>query len=1356
MDNLSQPPPLPYQYREISPNRSWPHHALLPGALLLLIIVGWYLVITQAKATNETIIRVWQQAELEIVRGAARSVETYMRDQAREHNSKGMVELKQEIFKGYIAPIQLLENGDAWIYAPDHVVYDHSADFPDEYRGKSMAEIFALQSRLGAGHYEEMTAAVMANREGVGWYVWLPEKGQEIAVWTPVQVGEYTWSIGLSTPLPEVLEAFGAARQMRTLQMIMTGATLIALLLLSIWGYVTAQNRRAVQALRESVASYRALAENSPDVIARFDRQERYLYVNRAVLRVVERPPEAFIGKTHHELGFEPEQARYLSERIQQVFATGKSLQGLFEFNGLNGPLIFDWWLIPEFTVEGKVQTVLALARDITELKRAEKVLQERIIALTQPLGDVSELKFEDLFDLDEIQMIQDAFAQATGVASIITDIEGRPITRSSNFCRLCMEIIRATPAGLANCMESDAALGRSNPNGPIIQPCLSAGLMGAGASLMVGERHIANWLIGQVLDSEPDEARMLAYARAIGASETEFRAALAEVPRMSRDQFNQVSQALFLIARQLSKLAVQNVQQARDLARWQQAEAAAARHQEALRRERDLVAQVMETSPVGIVLIDRDGQITFANRQAEGVLGLTRSKITRRTYNSPEWRITDTAGRPMPDNALPFQRAVETRRPVFGVEHAIEWPDGRRVLLSVNAAPLFSQVGQLDSVITTFEDITTQFQAEKALRQSEEKYRLLFNEMLNGFALHEIIRNPSGQPIDYRFLEVNPAFERLTGLRAENLIGKTVLQAMPQTEPYWIERYGRVALTGEPAYFEDYSGELDRYYEVTAFSPSREKFAVIFADVTERKRTEIALRESEERLRTIFEGSPVGIATVALQPQAPLLEVNEAFCRMLGYTKTELACLTLLEISHPDDVQADLEMAQKLVNNEISSYQLEKRFLAKDKRTVWTNLTTSLIRDRTGRPLYGLGIIENITERKQAEAEKERLQRQLLHAQKMEAVGQLAGGIAHDFNNILTAIMGHAGMAQALLTPDHPAVQDLQGVHNSAQRAAGLTRQLLTFARRQVTQDQVLNLNDLILNIHPMLRRLIGEHIELVILPGPDLDLVQIDPHQLEQILVNLVVNARDAMPDGGTLTIKTANASLGQAEAQRYISLSPGHYVVLTVSDTGVGMTAEVKEHIFEPFYTTKPVGKGTGLGLATCFGIVNQHGGHIWVESERGRGSTFMVYLPRSSRPAESELPSHLPGELPRGTETILLVEDEPLVRELAARTLQEQGYTVIQAGNGTEALQLLQAQPQLSFQLLVTDVVMPLLGGPGLAEHLRTRWPDQKVLFMSGYTDVGAVQLRLAEPGFAYLPKPFTVEKLVRQVRQLLDL
>jgi signal transduction histidine kinase len=571
-----------------------------------------------------------------------------------------------------------------------------------------------------------------------------------------------------------------------------------------------------------------------------------------------------------------------------------------------------------------------------------------------------NQINFEDLFDLAEIQAIQDTFAQATGVASIITTVDGRPITRPSNFCRLCQEIIRVTPLGLANCMKSDAKIGSPNPTGPTIQPCLSGGLIDAGASIMVGDHHIANWLIGQIVLDAVDEAQMLAYAQEIGADLDEFRAALAEIPQVSREQFNHVCQSLFLIARQLSKLAVQNLRQAAELAR-----------------------------------------------------------------------------------------------------------------------------------------------------------------------------------------------------------------------------------------------------------------------------------------------------------------------------------------------------------------------------------------------------------RQQAEAEQARLQAQLLQSQKMEAIGQLAGGVAHDFNNILTAIMGHAGMGLMTLPPDHPARQDLEGIQRSAERAAGLTNQLLTFARRQGGQPEILNLNDRVLNMLPMLRRLIGENIELVAILEPALGQVKIDPYQFEQVLLNLVVNARDAMPEGGKLVIKTLNVHCNGDNSSQCQDITPGDYVTLLVNDNGMGMPKKIKEHIFEPFFTTKEIGRGTGLGLATCFGVVRQHYGYIWVESEPGRGATFQIYLPRVKGEAGLKAPVTPSVELPGGTETILLVEDEPVVRMLAARVLREQGYTILEATNGMEALQLLEDQAGQPIQLLLTDMIMPFLGGLKLAEQLRSRWPGLKVLLMSGYPNGVALPDNESETKYTYLQKPFTAETLARQVRQLLE-
>lgn len=397
------------------------------------------------------------------------------------------------------------------------------------------------------------------------------------------------------------------------------------------------------------------------------------------------------------------------------------------------------------------------------------------------------------------------------------------------------------------------------------------------------------------------------------------------------------------------------------------------------------------------------------------------------------------------------------------------------------------------------------------------------------------------------------------------------------------------------------------------------------------------------------------------------------------------------------------------------------------------------------------------LEERKRVEAVKAKLEEQLHQAQKMEAIGRLAGGVAHDFNNLLTAIMGYAALAMQTLPPNHPANKDIQGIHNTTDRAAYLTRQLLAFARRQVFEPKTLNLNDLIRNVEKMLRRLINEDIELVTLLAPDVGLVKADPHQLEQVLINLVVNARDAMPEGGKLTIETANVTLDQEYVQHHLEIIPGDYVQLTVSDIGMGITPEVKSRLFEPFFTTKEFDKGTGLGLATCFGIIKQSGGYIEVDSEWGQGASFKVYLPQVvgeiiSQPAKQETL----GELPRGNEKILLVEDESAVRELAAATLRRQGYTVLEAANGEEALQVTETLANPMFQLLVTDVVMPRLGGKALADRLCKMYPELKVLFISGYADDIIIHYNeILAPGIAFLQKPFSPPILIRKVREVLD-
>ena len=388
----------------------------------------------------------------------------------------------------------------------------------------------------------------------------------------------------------------------------------------------------------------------------------------------------------------------------------------------------------------------------------------------------------------------------------------------------------------------------------------------------------------------------------------------------------------------------------------------------------------------------------------------------------------------------------------------------------------------------------------------------------------------------------------------------------------------------------------------------------------------------------------------------------------------------------------------------------------------------------------------------------RQQLQEQLQQSQKMEAIGRLAGGVAHDFNNMLTPIMGYAQMELAKLPYGDSSAGSLEQIQKAAERAANLTRQLLAFSRRQVVEPKVINLNDIIIDLDQMLRRLLGEDIELVTLPSGTLDLVEADPGQIEQVIMNLAVNARDAMPNGGKLTIETANITLGESDALQHSETSSGPHVMLSVTDTGSGMTQGVQSRIFEPFFTTKGEGKGTGLGLATCFGLAKQSGGHIEIQSELGQGTTFKLYLPRTESAirasvgsGESDRPSVWLG----GTETVLLAEDEPLVRKLVAQVLRDQGYRVMEAATGQEALKIFQSQEPSSVQMLLTDVVMPQMGGIELAQRIKNIQPNTKVLFASGYTQEPLFLAGDSSQEIRFIQKPFIADDLASKVREVLD-
>ena len=530
---------------------------------------------------------------------------------------------------------------------------------------------------------------------------------------------------------------------------------------------------------------------------------------------------------------------------------------------------------------------------------------------------------------------------------------------------------------------------------------------------------------------------------------------------------------------------------------------------------------------------------------------------------------------------------------------------------------------------------------------------------------------------------------------------------------------------------------------------PNTPMLAMLLGGALERDSLLAALATQQETLRAAYEHQLITENTrdlIGMLDQAGCyVYASPSFQHLLGYVPAALTGTAIFDFIHQQDLGALREQWAQIAQH--GAMQATLRYRHADGSWRWIELSAAGIARQDGPAVVIVG--RDITERRLLEA-------QLFDAQKMESIGRLAGGIAHDFNNLLTAISGYASLAIDALPGDHPAHPDLSELQKAAWRASRLTGQLLAFARKQVIEPRALNLNDLILDVEKLLRRLIGEDIELVIRPAATRSQVRADTGQIEQLLINLAVNARDAMPRGGTLTIETANVALGAANEYSHAGISAGPYVLLTVSDTGEGMDAEVLQHVFEPFFTTKRTGQGTGLGLATCYGIVKQHGGHIAIASSPGNGSVAKVYLPRIEevvaerdvyRAAEAKPP-------PQGAETVLLVEDESVVRMLTARVLRTYGYTVLEVGDGNAALRVAQEYAG-SIDLLLTDVIMPQMSGQTLVKHLVLVRPTIKVLFISGYAEDIIVHHGKLDPGVSLLQKPFSPTMLAQKVRDILN-
>jgi two-component system cell cycle sensor histidine kinase/response regulator CckA len=642
----------------------------------------------------------------------------------------------------------------------------------------------------------------------------------------------------------------------------------------------------------------------------------------------------------------------------------------------------------------------------------------------------------------------------------------------------------------------------------------------------------------------------------------------------------------------------------------------------------------------------------------------------------------------------------------------------------------------------------TEQKLANDALRESEKKYRLFLSESPDP----TFFLTSKGQ-----YSYVNRAFADGVGKPAEEIIGKTLWDVFPKDEAdNRFASLSQVFRTVESKVVEVRvpRADGDRYY-VTTITPLKDAKGEMLSaicsskDITDRKRTEEKLRESEEKHRRIIE---VLSDAILLRANDIIIYANSAALKLFRVNHPEeLIGKRYLDLIHPDDRAISAERVKEIIEEDRPASLREHRIMALDGQIMQVESSGAPFKYRGETQVFG--VYRDITERKRAEEEKAKLQDQLLQSQKMESIGRLAGGVAHDFNNMLGVILGHTEMAMEQVDPAQPLHADLTEIRKAAERSSNLTRQLLAFARKQTVSPRVLDLNETVAGMLNMLQRLIGEDIQLAWLPGVNLWPIKMDPSQIDQILANLSVNARDAIAGVGKVTIETENIGFEKAYCADHAGFVPGEYVLLAVSDGGCGMDQEILDKLFEPFFTTKETGKGTGLGLATVYGIVKQNNGFIAVYSEPDRGTTFKIYLPRYRGKAEQAQTEGLQGPVMRGRETVLVVEDEPALLNLNKSMLEKLGYRVMTAGTPGEAIRLAEEHAG-EIHLLLTDVVMPEMNGRDLAKKMLSLYPNLKRLFMSGYTADVIAHHGVLDEGVHFIQKPFSRNDLAAKVREAL--
>ena len=747
-------------------------------------------------------------------------------------------------------------------------------------------------------------------------------------------------------------------------------------------------------------------------------------------------------------------------------------------------------------------------------------------------------------------------------------------------------------------------------------------------------------------------------------------------------------------------------------------------------------LAAIVNSSDDAIFSTTREGVIATWNAGAERMYGYAAEEIKGKSFSTfiPEDRRADLAG--IAERLLRGERLVH-------FEHEDMRKDGSRLQVLLTLSPIKDATGFVTGVSIISRDITERKRAEEELYQSRQMLQSI---------LDTIPQRVFWKDRNMLFLGCNSAFAIDAGLKdPTEIIGKNDYDlAWGETAELYraddklvMEQETPRLNFDEPQNRPDGSLRWLRTNKLPLRDREGEVIGVIgtYEDITERKRVEA----EHTRLVTAIEQAAETLMVTDIR--GTIEYVNPAFTRITGYSREEVLGQNprILKSGKQDQVFYQ-QLWATILRGEIWHGELINR--RKEGNLYTEEMNIAPVRDALGEVTHFIATKQDVTEHKQ-------LGQQLIQAQKMEAVGRLAGGVAHDFNNLLTIINGYAALLSEETSTEDPRRARLKEILMAGERAASLTRQLLAFSRRQVLEPRVLNLNSVLADIEKMLRRLIGEDVELVSTLKPDVGRVKVDPGQIEQVIMNLALNARDAMPEGGKLLIETSNVEIDEKYVRSHSPMMPGKYVMVAVSDTGCGMDLDTQAHIFEPFFTTKEEGRGTGLGLATVYGIVKQSGGFIWVYSEPGRGSTFKIYLPFIEENVPKAKPAKVRTKQVKGSETVLVVEDEGGVRSLVCQTLASQGYKVLEAAGAAQALKISEQHTE-PIHLLLTDVVMPQTDGKKLAMRLSTLHPETKVLYMSGYTDDAIVRHGILNVGTSFLQKPFLPRVLLLKIREVLKM